>query len=566
MGDDDRNPAAEFNLAEVSETIAGAVGDRDALVAPSRRVTWTELNERTRRLANFFLDRGLGVRRERPELGDSEVGQDRVAVLLYSRPEYIETMLGSFKARLAPCNVNYRYVAPELISLFDDMAPAAVVYETPFAEVLGDALTHSDHRPILVEVGSGGGGVSLSGAIAYEDALAGSASTRPPVSWSPDDLYILYTGGTTGAPKGVLWRQADIFVAALGGRNYREGARDWGSLDEIRTSVADRQGVRSLSAAPFMHGTGQWIAFQALHTGGAVVMPRIVERFDADDVLDTVAREQVGLLAIAGESFAKPLLDSLASTPRDLSSLRMLVTSGAALTPASKRSLIDHLPHVRIRDTVGSSEAGPIAQVVSSGAGLAEHNRFAAGEGALVVDEQMERLLQPGHDGTGWLARAGRIPLGYFNDPGKTGQAFRMIGGRRVSIPGDRARIDADGSIEVLGRDSVTINSGGEKIFAEEIESVLLKHPDIRDVIVVGRPSERWGSEVVALIEPREGRSIETADVLDLCHRHVARYKVPKQLIVVDHVARNPAGKPNYAWARQVAEDSAPAPEGSGER
>ncbi|MGP0030053.1 MAG: AMP-binding protein [Acidimicrobiales bacterium] len=556
MGDDRRGPT-EFNLAAVQETLAEAIADRDAIVSAAGRLTWGELTERTRRLANCFLDRGLTVARERPALGDYECGQDRVAVLLYSRPEYIETMLGAFKARLAPCNVNYRYVASELISLFADMAPAAVVYEAPFAEVLDQALDRPGPRPLLLEVGSAGGRVSLPGAIAYEDALAGSSSSRPTVAWSPDDLYLLYTGGTTGAPKGVLWRQADIFVAALGGRNYREGARDWGSLEELRTAVAGREGVRALSAAPFMHGTGQWIAFQALHAGGAVVIPHVVERFDADDVLDTVAREHVGLLAIAGESFAQPLLDALDAKQRDLSSLRMLVTSGAALTPGSKKRLTDHLADLRIRDTVGSSEAGPIAQIVSSGASAGEQTRFAAGDGALVVDENRERLLAPGHPGTGWLARGGRIPLGYLNDPDKTRETFRVIDGRRVSIPGDRARIEADGTIEVLGRDSVTINSGGEKIFAEEVESALLQHPDIRDVIVIGRPSDRWGSEVVALIETRDGRPLETEGVRELCRRHIARYKVPKQLIFVDHVARNPAGKANYTWARRVAGDAA---------
>jgi 3-oxocholest-4-en-26-oate---CoA ligase len=550
------NDRCEFNLAEVQETIGDGIGTREAIVSSERRLTWNELTDRTRRLANFLLSQGLTVRRERRELGGSEVGQERVAVLLHSRAEYIETMLASFKARLAPCNVNYRYVASELVSLFDDMVPAVIVYEKAFADELERALRKSKHRPVLLEVGTTLSRVVLPGAISYEEALASSTSLRPREDLSPDDLYILYTGGTTGRPKGVLWRQADVFCTALGGRNYRDGAREWRSLDELRSSVHSRDGVRALSAAPFMHGTGQWIAFQALHTGGTIVIPSVIERFDAGDVLDTVSREKVGLLAIAGESFAKPLLDSIEEGHRDLSSLRTLVSSGAALSPKSKRKLIELLPGVRIRDTVGSSEAGPIAQVVSGARDSSTKVRFDAGDSTFVISDQFDHRLEPGHEGTGWLARGGRLPLGYFNDPAKTQETFRTVEGMRVSIPGDRARIESDGSIEVLGRDSVTINSGGEKIFAEEIEAVIMEHPDVHDVIVVGRPSERWGSEVVALIEAKRNHNVESAGVLALCREQLARYKTPKQVVLVDHVERTAAGKPDYVWAQRVAIDN----------
>jgi acyl-CoA synthetase (AMP-forming)/AMP-acid ligase II len=550
---DGPNDHYEFNLAEVQEAIGDGLGTREAIVSSERRLTWNELTDRTRRLANFFLTEGLTVRRERRDLGGSEVGQDRVAVLLHSRAEYIETMLGSFKARLAPCNVNYRYVASELASLFDDMNPAAIIYEGAFADELERALTKSTHRPLLLEVGATQSRVALPRAISYEEALASSSSMRPDGEWSPDDLYILYTGGTTGRPKGVLWRQADVFCTALGGRNYRDHAREWRSLNELRTFVHSRDGVRALSAAPFMHGTGQWIAFQALHTGGAIVIPSVIERFDASDVLDTVSREQVGLLAIAGESFAKPLLEAIAEKDRDLSSLRTLVSSGAALSPKSKGKLLELVPGLRIRDTVGSSEAGPIAQVVSGGTDSSNRVRFDAGDSTFVISDKFDRRLEPGHDGAGWLARGGRLPLGYFNDPRKTQQTFRVVDGVRVSIPGDRARIEADGSIEVLGRDSVTINSGGEKIFAEEIEAVIMQHADVHDVIVVGRPSDRWGSEVVALIEAKANRNVEPAVVIALCREQLARYKTPKQVVLVDHVQRTAAGKPDYVWAQRVA-------------
>jgi 3-oxocholest-4-en-26-oate---CoA ligase len=553
--DEDRQRGSDFNLAEVHEAIAEVIGDREALISSSRRLTWNELTDRTRRLANFLLGKGLTVHRERHELNNSEAGQDRVAILLCNRPEYIETMVGSFKARLVPCNVNYRYTASELRYLFADMAPAAVVFEGQFATVLESALAEMNLDPVLLEVGTTDGSASLTGAIEYEDALASSPSSRPDVACSPDDLYILYTGGTTGSPKGVLWRQADVFVTALGGRDFQKGAREWSSIEEFTTSIASRKGIRALSAAPFMHGTGQWIGLQALHSGGAIVIPNIIDRFDANDVLDTVSREGVNLLAIAGESFAKPILTALQGEDRNLSALNMLISSGAALTPQSKRNIISHLEHVRIRDTVGSSEAGPLAQVVNGGETMSNETRFTPDDETFVLDEKKEKFLEPGHHGVGWLARGGRIPLGYLNDPEKTFETFRNVQGVRVSVPGDRAVLEMDGTLNVLGRDSVTINSGGEKIYAEEVESVILKHPDIRDVIVVGRQSERWGSEVTALIETEQGVALEANEILELCALHIARYKLPKNIIVVERVMRSPAGKPNYAWARQVAED-----------
>jgi fatty-acyl-CoA synthase len=545
-----RGTAAEFNLAELQEALAARIGARDALVSPSRRVSWSELTERTRRLANFLLDRGLSLWAERDALGPSESGQDRVAICLHTSPEYIETMVGCFKARLAPCNVNYRYVPAELADLLTDMAPAALVYEPSFADRLGAALSATGQQPVLIEVGGDPGQVALPDAIPYEAALASASPDRPGVEWRPDDLYILYTGGTTGQPKGVLWRQADVFVTALGGRNYRDGEREWCSLEEMVDDTVARRGVRALSAAPLMHGTGQWISLQALHTGGAVIIPAAAERFDADAVLDAVARERVQLLAIAGESFAKPLLEAMDGTERDLSALSVLASSGAALTAASKRALVARIPRLRIRDTMGASEAGPVAE---AGTGTADGPvRFLPSDDTHVVDEAQQRFLAPGHRGTGWLARGGRIPLGYLNDPAKTARTFKVVEGLRVTIPGDRARLAADGTVEVLGRDAVTINSGGEKIFAEEVEAAVMRHPGVRDVLVVGRPSERWGSEVVALVETEPGVVLDPAEVIETCRASVAGYKAPKAVVIVDRVRRNPAGKADYTWARDV--------------
>lgn len=549
----------EFNLAEVQEALSERLALREAVVTAQRRLSWRDLTERTRRLANVFLGAGVSVYEERPTLAQHEAGQERVAICLLNGHEYLEAILGAFKARAAPCNVNYRYVESELEQLLADMRPRAVVYHAEFAPRLGAALSRLEsagrvRRPLLLQVADRSREPLLPGALDYEAALAGAPPDRPDLEWSPDDLYVLYTGGTTGHPKAVLWRQADIFVTALGGRNFRERGREWSSLEEIVEAAAQREGARGLSAAPFMHGTGQWVSFQVLHTGGAVVVQGVVDRFDAADVLDTAERERVTLLTIAGEAFAAPLIGAMDERHRDLSSISVVSTSGAALSPKSKAALMARLPGVRIRDVMGSSEAGPLADnLVLPGAAEPGVVRFRPDPHTCVVDDERCHLLAPGHEGTGWLARGGRIPLGYMNDAGRTEATFRTVEGRRLTIPGDRARLLADGTLEILGRDAVTINSGGEKIFAEEVEAAVRHHRGVRDVIVVGRPSERWGSEVVAIVEPEPGESVDEADLLDTCSREIARYKLPKAIITVDHVRRSPAGKADYSWARAVA-------------
>jgi acyl-CoA synthetase (AMP-forming)/AMP-acid ligase II len=571
----------DFNLAEVQEALADRIGDRQAIVTTERRVIWAELTERTRRFANVLVGAGLTAHAERSTLAGHEAAQDRVAICLLNSHQYLEAIIGSFKARCAPCNVNYRYVTSELEQLLGDMAPRAVVYHAQFATQIEDALSRlvrsgNLEAPALllkvpdppspgraqvlhpqipgVEVLDVPDGAALFEAIDYEATIAAASPARPDVEWSPDDLYILYTGGTTGRPKGVLWRQADIFVTALGGRNFKAGGREWRSIDELVEAAAGRTGTRGLSAAPFMHGTGQWVSFQALHTGGTVIVQSVVDRYDAGDVLDTVERERANLLTIAGESFAAPLIEAMDAHDRDLSSLVVLSSSGAALSPKSKEAIKARLPWLRIRDTMGSSEAGPLADTVEAPGGHQRRGvRFRPDPLTCVLDDSRSAVLAAGHTGTGWLARSGRIPLGYMNDPGKTAATFRTIGGRRFSIPGDRARLHHDGTVEVLGRDAVTINSGGEKIFAEEVEAAVRHHPGVRDVIVVGRPSERWGNEVVAIVEPEPGATLKRDELLATCARELARYKLPKAVIVVERVARNPAGKADYAWARAVS-------------
>ena len=361
---------------------------------------------------------------------------------------------------------------------------------------------------------------------------------------------MIYTGGTTGMPKGVLWRQADIFVTALGGR--RGDGPEFESLDAI-VEHARRGKARSLPAPPFMHGAASWNAFTTFHTGGTVVVQDNVQRLDPDDVWRTIEREHVTSMLIVGDAFARPLVDQLRQGGYDASSLRLIVSGGAPLNTTLKRALHELLPTLTLLDAVGSSETGRQGQSFSAKASEVAAGSFKPVPDNCVLSDDRARILTAGDVEIGWLAKSGRVPLGYLGDAAKTQRTFPELGGVRYSLPGDRARIGADGAIELLGRDSVTINSGGEKIFAEEVEHALKCHPAVYDSVVVGRPSERWGQEVVALVQLRAGSDASRASLLEECARHVARYKLPKAIVFLDHIVRSPSGKADYRWAQAEA-------------
>jgi acyl-CoA synthetase (AMP-forming)/AMP-acid ligase II len=365
---------------------------------------------------------------------------------------------------------------------------------------------------------------------------------------------VLYTGGTTGMPKGVLWRQADIFPAALGGRSLTTGAEYAGMEDLLDTVRSGR--ARALPAAPFMHGAAHWLAFNSLHGGNTVVLPRRAEVFDPADVLATIAAESVNMILIVGDAFARPLVDELDRSEHDLSSLVAVVSGGAALSAPVKKALLERLPSTLVLDAVGSSEAGQQGRQISAAGAEPTTGTFAPAEGVVIVSEDLTRVLRRDDGELGWMAQHGRVPLGYLGDPDKTRATFPMIAGDRYSVPGDRARYTKDGLIELHGRDSVTINSGGEKIFAEEVEAALSNHPAVYDAVVAGRPSERWGSEVVAIVQLREGSTATPAELLAVCEQHIARYKLPKAIHFVDRVERSPSGKADYRWARAQALDT----------
>ena len=547
---------AEFTMSALLDSVVERVPDRHAIIQGSRRTTYLELRDRSIRLARLLADRGLGIHRERQHLAGHQSGQDLFAQYLYNSTEYLEGMFGAWRGRLAPFNVNYRYVARELRDQFVDAAPRAIQYHACFAPVLAEVLPEIPPVAVLLQVADGSGQDLLPGAVDYEQALA---NVPPEVGTDPcpDDLYVLYTGGTTGNPKGVLWRQADAAVTMGGVRNHLAGDREWRSLQEKAASIST-QPTRVLPLPPFMHGVGQASALQTLLDGNTVVIPEQVRSFDAAHVLDTITREDVAVISMVGDAFARAIVDELDCQPRTFPGVRLVFSSGAALSAHRKMRLQEIFPSAKICETVGSSEVG--VQGLSVGFGSSDAGArptFTRRASCHVVSEDLSHILEPGHAGLGWLASEGRIPLGYLNDEERTRRTFPTVQGRRLCVPGDRARLLPGEVIEFFGRDSVTINSGGEKIFAEEVEAAVKSHPAVLDAVVCGRPSERWGAEVVALVALRDQSELGTANLIEHCAKRLARYKLPKAVLFVPRIPRSAAGKADYRWAVATAAASA---------
>jgi len=552
----------ELNIAAVHEAVAAAVPDRECLVWRDRRHSWAQVTDRTRRLANVLGAHGLGRRRPLSSCQGWESPQDLVALYLLNGNEYLEGMLGAYKAAAAPFNVNYRYVADELAYVLRDAGTRAVIYHGRYAETLAAVLDRVPTVELLLRVDDGSGDELLPGALDYEAALADASPERPDLDWSGDDLYVVYTGGTTGRPKGVLWRQADFVVAALGTR--RRDGREFEDLAELAEAASRNDRLRVLPAPPLMHGAAHWNALSAWIAGGTVIMQDDTARLDPVDVLSTCQREAVSSLLIVGDAFARPLLDELARTPYDLNSLRFLLTGGAILSPSVKAELVERLPGLSVVDVLGSSETGRQGVHRSGQSGRPSHRSagsFVPSDTTAVISEDRSRFLAAGERELGWLAQRGRVPRGYLGDPDKTNATFPLVKGERVAVAGDRARLAANGTLELHGRDSATINTGGEKVFAEEVEQAIKHHPAVYDALVVGRPSPRWGQEIVAVVQLRAGQAGSaalTASILEVAGQQLARYKLPKELLYRAQVVRSPSGKPDYAWA--TAEATAPQP------
>jgi acyl-CoA synthetase (AMP-forming)/AMP-acid ligase II len=528
----------DWNFADVWEQVSRILPDMDVLVHGTRRQSWAETNRRANGLAAALLEAGLGR-------------QDKVAQYLYNCPEYLESVFASFKAGLVPVNTNYRYGRDELVYLWTNSDTKAVVFHASFAEMVSGLRSEVPEVRAWVWVDDGSGPCPP-WAVPYEEAAGRGAheDVRGPWGRSGDDLYLLYTGGTTGYPKGVMWRQDDLF-AALNSASLLPYPEDQG-LDGIRRTLTGPTGAH-LPACPLMHGTGAFTSFSALDTGASVVT--LTRRsFDPVELLDTVERERVTSIAIVGDAFAKPILRELDAHPGrwDISSVTMIISSGVMWSQATKEGLHRHNPNMVLVDAFSSSEALGMGVSVSTAGSEQATARFSLGENARVVTED-GRDVAPGSGQVGLLAVGGRNPLGYYKDEAKTSQTFKVIGGRRYSVPGDWATVEADGSIRLLGRGSVCINTGGEKVFPEEVEEAIKANPKVADAAAVGIPDERFGEAVCAVVQPADGAQLDPAEVVEGVRARLAGYKAPKHVVVVDNLGRAPNGKLDYGELRRRA-------------
>jgi fatty-acyl-CoA synthase len=533
---------SEWTIGAVLDAIAETVPDRLMTVCGERRSTFGETSERTRRLANFLADNGFGAQRERDELENWECGQDRVALIMHN-DLYADMVIGCLKARTVPANVNYNYTPREVAELLEYLRPRAVIYHRSLGPKFADVLSPAS-ADLLISVDDGSEVAELPGATKLEDALA-QGNPDQDIKPSPDDVLMVCTGGTTGRPKGVMWRQSDSYVVSMNGADHE-------SVDEIHDKVRNG-GQPWFAVSPLMHAAGMWTAFAALLNGLPVVLYDRT-KFDPPAVLSTAEREKVGMMTMVGDAYAGPLVEELERGTYDLSSMFAIGTGGAATNPKYQRALLELLPQITLINGYGSSETGNVGFGRSQRG--SEKDTFELRDGALVVSEDYGRFLHAGEQEIGYVARAGRIPLGYFDDQVATQKTFPVVGGQRVVISGDRGSLAPDGTMRLYGRDSLVINTGGEKVFVEEVEEVLRAHPAIADALVVGRPSERWGQEVVALVALRDGSDVTPADSATLhahCTSELARFKAPKEFIVVEQVRRLGNGKADYRWAKSAA-------------
>jgi acyl-CoA synthetase (AMP-forming)/AMP-acid ligase II len=534
-----------FNLADLFERVVETVPTSLAIVSGDRRLSYAELDERANRLANHLRAQGVGI-------------GDFVGLQLANGSEYIEAMLACFKLRAVPINVNYRYVDEELRYLYRDAGLVGLIAHRQFADRVAAAASEVAEPRVLLEVDDGSPVDHLVGSHDYEAVLAAASPHRPSGPRSGDDRYCVYTGGTTGMPKGVLWRHEDIFFAAMGGGDPMQLGRSIDDPDELPSTIL-RPGLVALATPPLMHASAHWLAFSTLFGGGTVVLLG-GGHFDPVKAVDVIEREHANIVVVVGDAMAVPILDELdrrhdAGAPADVSSVMAVGSGGALLSPSSRRRLAKLLPGVMVVDGFGSSETGLVG---NSQAPVGEHGaiRLTVDEATTVIDDSGE-VVAPGSSVVGLLARRGRVPLGYHGDAEKTAATFVEVGGHRWAIPGDLARVEADGTIVVLGRASQCINTGGEKVYPEEVESALRDHVDVADAVVVGLPDARWGQRVVAVAASRPGTEPTLAELREHLRPRVAAYKMPKQLVLVPVVERSPSGKADYRWAQEQASRAA---------
>ncbi|MFG2872397.1 acyl-CoA synthetase [Streptomyces sp. NPDC048338] len=537
----------EYNLADLFESVVDVVPDREALVyvdhpgtGAERRLSYAELDAAANRVAHHLLDSGI-----RPG--------EHLGLHLYNGIEYLQTVLACLKARIVPVNVNYRYVEEELVYLYRDADLAALVFDAEFTERVAAALPQTEKLRHLVRVGTPPEGAPALDCTAFPDAEAAGSAERGFAERSADDLFIIYTGGTTGMPKGVMWRQEDLFFAGLfGGDPAGEPVKRPEELSE--RVAAGGSGITFFPTPPLMHGTSTLTSFIAFNYGQRVVVHR---KYVPEEVLRTIEKEKVSSVSLVGDAMLRPLVDALHGPLRgtDLSSLFSVSSSGAIMSETVRAQFQALVPNVLLLNNFGSSESGSNGKATDD-SGPEKGFRLEVNERTRVVDPVTYEPVRVGEPGR--LAQRGHVPLGYYNDSAKTAETFFRKDGERWVLLGDMATVDEQGIVTVLGRGSQCINTGGEKVYPEEVEQALKSHPDVYDALVAGVPDTKWGNHVAAVVQLRAGAAaLDLASVQDHCRTRLAGYKVPRQLVLTDRIQRSPSGKADYRWARSVAAEDA---------
>jgi acyl-CoA synthetase (AMP-forming)/AMP-acid ligase II len=532
-----------YNIADLYELLVDAVPDNDAIACGDKKLTFVELDRRANRLAHFLGGQGVKA-------------GDHVGLHMYNDAEYVEAMLGCMKVRAVPININYRYVAEELRYMLDDADLVGIISHGDFTGIVDEAAAGSEKLRLKIVVEDGA--AFSEGWVPYEAALAGASDARGFAPRSGEDLFVVYTGGTTGMPKGVMWRHEDLFFAGLqGGSPGGDPVESEAQL--VEQCVEGWYARTMLPCAPFIHGAAQFTAFICLFTGAKLVVQQ-GKSFDAARVLSLIAEEEISTLLIVGDAMAQPLLAELRRdrAAYDTSNLVVIASAGAILSPAIKNGLIEQLGEdVLIINNFGTSESGHAGTAADDN----DDGRpsFYMDETCSVFDPETWEPIVPGSGAMGMIARTGHLPVGYYKDEAKTAERFRIIGDKRWVVPGDFATIEEDGRITFLGRGSKCINTGGEKVFPEEVEEALKAHPDVVDCLVVGIPDDRWGQRVGAVVSLVEGAALSLDDVQAHARKLVAGYKVPRDLVLAASIERFPSGKPDYAWAEKLAREGAAA-------
>lgn len=536
----------KWHFAGIWETVADAVPHAPALSFEGRTTSWAAYEDRAARLASALMAAGVGH-------------DSKAAIYAFNSPAWLEAQFAVFKTRAWPINVNYRYVESELVYLLDNSDSEALIFDAQFAPRVRDILPKLPKIRVLIEIDDGSG-EHLEGALAYE-TLISQSDPLPRQDYSEDDVYLMYTGGTTGMPKGVMYRQGDfargLLMSAWSLRGHTPPESAEALAAQVRDLVASGQAPVSIPACPLMHATGMCLgAMHAHQMGGSVAIFRN-GHFDAEALWRFAAAEKASDIAIVGDAFARPMIQALeaaraAGHPHDLSALRRIISSGVMFSQESKATLLE-MADITIIDSMGSSEGGMGLSIVNRETRAGETARFLKNPGTRVLTED-GRDVEPGSDEVGMIANGGMVPIGYYKDEAKTAMTFKTIDGQRYSFPGDYAKVSADGSLIVLGRGSNCINTGGEKVYPEEVEEALKSHPDVRDCLVVGVPDERFGQRIAALVAARQGCDLDTAALAGFVRTRLAGYKTPRQIITVGEVRRAANGKADYRWAREAAQ------------